>query len=53
MKRIALIVITLTAALTLMAACAAPAAQGDTTRPYVSVSFDYGEGLRYDPSYAV
>jgi hypothetical protein len=37
----------------LLCACAAPSAEADTSKPYVTVSFAYAEGLRYPPSYAV
>lgn len=53
MKKIIPIIIILMVAIALMAACAASAPEADTTRPHVSVSFDYSEGLSYAPSYAV
>jgi hypothetical protein len=36
-----------------LSACAAPAPIADTSKPTISVSFGYADGLRYSPSYAV
>jgi hypothetical protein len=43
----------LIAVLLLASACAPHEVQADTSKPYVSVSFDYADGLKYPPSYAV
>ena len=52
MKKSLVIIILLLAAL-LLCACAAPAPAADTSKPFVTVSFTYADGLKYPPSYAI
>lgn len=37
----------------ILSACAAPVASADASKPTVTVSFGYTDGLRYPPSYAI
>lgn len=52
MRKISFIAICL-AAVMLLGACGAPAPTADPSKPSVSVSFGYEDGLRYPPSYAI
>ncbi len=52
MKKISILVLLLIAAV-MLTACGAPAPSSDPSKPSISVSFGYADGLRYPPSYAI
>lgn len=52
MRKIAAI-ITLLLCITLLAACAKHAPEADLSKPHVTVSLSYTDGLKYAPSFAV